>query len=127
MDDGVKVPLGEDGVDCRAIADVDIVVDEPPGLRLQALQVPGRVAGLTEELASHVVVQPHHSVAKPVVVHDGLGANQSAATGNKDVQSRSSWTMLPASSASKPRQPAEQPARLHRYPEWRRAGNPPLP
>src|SRR5215472_13507090 len=100
MDDGVKARLRKDGVDCCAIADVDVVVNEPPGLRLQALQVTGRVAGLTEELASPVVVQPHHSVAKPVVVHDGLEANQSAATGNKDVQSRSSQTMLPSAISS---------------------------
>src|SRR6266567_4736723 len=54
------------------IADVDIVMLEAPGYLAQPRKVPRGVSHRTEEFGAHVVVNPDHAAAQPIVKCDRL-------------------------------------------------------
>jgi hypothetical protein len=67
-----------------AIADVDVAVDVPWHVLYQPCADPGRVAILTEEMATQVVVQADHLVALAGEMHHGFAADEAAAACHKN-------------------------------------------
>jgi hypothetical protein len=67
-----------------AISDVQVAVPEVLRAGFQPVQIPDRIAALTEERRAKVVVDAHDQLGQTIVVFHGLGANQSAAAGNQN-------------------------------------------
>src|SRR5262249_2875247 len=65
------------------VADVERMVREALGDAAQALEVPGRVAVGTEEVAAHVVVDAVHLPAAVVEERRSLRSDETAAAGDE--------------------------------------------
>src|SRR5437588_10697372 len=84
MDDHLRPRFLEKVQHCGAIANVDIVWCEAARLPHQTLEVPCGVPLRTEEFTPHVVVDTVYGVAGSIEVLYGLGADQTAASGNQN-------------------------------------------
>jgi hypothetical protein len=80
--DEVRALLADHRVHPVAVANVDVMVGEASSLRTQSPQVPFRVAAGTEEVSSHVVVDPVHRPAPAVEIGDEFRADEPAGSGD---------------------------------------------
>src|SRR5262245_4876404 len=81
MNDPVKAVRLEEVKYLLTRATVQVQMGEAPGHFLEMTKPPGGITRGAKELLAHVVVYPEYDMASSIEVLNGLGADQSAATG----------------------------------------------
>src|SRR5258708_3085093 len=84
MDNQVEALLFEQVEHLQSIADVEITMDKALGAFPKMLEVPAGVTLWAEELTAEIIIDSNHVMAFPVVIGDGLRANQSTRSGDQN-------------------------------------------
>ena len=84
VNDEIEVMRMEERFEGNAVSDVDIVVHEVPGDCAEPVEIPGRVAGITEKHLAHIIVDAVDLMALAVEMFYGFRADEPTGTGNQN-------------------------------------------